>query len=196
MPRNVRKIASGMHFRRMPFMRLVRQIAQELGEPDVRISSTAMLDVQEITEQYFTVLMRRCRIAMVHAHRETLYPSDIDAVYAIAYHKGPVPEWPCRAKPLVKKTTDGPVKTQKVYTGNEKKAISVPAIQRAANKAFVLRISELAYERCTSTVKAFLTDLMTDCIACAKSNKRHTIKADDVDEASGAFHSYFGPAAL
>lgn len=65
-----------MLIRRLPFARLVREIAQDFQQ-DVRFQSSALMALQECTEAYMVGLFEDSNLCAIHAKRVTLMPKDI-----------------------------------------------------------------------------------------------------------------------
>lgn len=76
--REIRKYqkSTGMLIRRLPFQRLVREIAQAFKD-DVRFQSTAILALQEASEAYLVGLFEDCNLCAIHANRVTIQPKDL-----------------------------------------------------------------------------------------------------------------------
>ena len=62
--------------RKLPFQRLVREIAQDYGK-DIRFRSSAIGALQEATESYLVGLFEDTNLAAIHAKRVTILPKDI-----------------------------------------------------------------------------------------------------------------------
>ena len=62
--------------RKLPFQRLVRQIAY-VYKKDLRFQSSAILALQEATEAYLVVLFEDTNLSAIHAKRVTIMPRDI-----------------------------------------------------------------------------------------------------------------------
>ena len=62
--------------RKLPFQRLVREIAQEY-KADLRFQSTAMLCLQEASEGYLVGLFEDTNLCAIHGKRVTLLPKDM-----------------------------------------------------------------------------------------------------------------------
>lgn len=62
--------------RRLPFQRLVKEIAQEF-KTDLRWQSTALMALQEAAEAYLVGLFEDTNLCAIHARRVTIYPKDI-----------------------------------------------------------------------------------------------------------------------
>jgi histone H3 len=62
--------------RKMPFQRLVREIAQDMRD-DLRFQSTAILCLQEATEAYLVGLFEDTLLCAFHAKRITITPKDM-----------------------------------------------------------------------------------------------------------------------
>ena len=62
--------------RKMPFQRLVREIAQDF-KTDLRFQSSAVMALQEACEAYLVGLFEDTNICAIHAKRVTIMPKDI-----------------------------------------------------------------------------------------------------------------------
>ncbi|KAF0694156.1 Aste57867_14943 [Aphanomyces stellatus] len=62
--------------RKLPFQRLVREIAQDY-KTDLRFQSTAIIALQEATEAYLVGLFEDTNLCAIHAKRVTIMPRDI-----------------------------------------------------------------------------------------------------------------------
>jgi histone H3 len=62
--------------RKLPFQRLVREIAQDY-KSDLRFQSAAILALQEAAEAYLTGLFEDTNLCAIHAGRVTVMPSDM-----------------------------------------------------------------------------------------------------------------------
>ncbi|KAH6563957.1 hypothetical protein BASA50_003767 [Batrachochytrium salamandrivorans] len=62
--------------RKLPFQRLVREIAQDF-KTDLRFQSSAIGALQEASEAYLVGLFEDTNLAAIHAKRVTIQPKDI-----------------------------------------------------------------------------------------------------------------------
>merc|ERR1712060_608185 len=62
--------------RKLPFQRLVREIAQDF-KTDLRFQSSAVMALQEASEAYLGGLMEDTNLCAIHAKRVTIMPRDI-----------------------------------------------------------------------------------------------------------------------
>ena len=62
--------------RKLPFQRLVREIAQEF-KTDLRFQSSAVMALQEASESYLVGLFEDTNLCAIHAKRVTIMPKDI-----------------------------------------------------------------------------------------------------------------------
>ena len=62
--------------RKLPFQRLVREVAQEFAA-ELRFQGSAVLALQEATEAYLVSLFEDTNLAAIHAKRVTITPKDI-----------------------------------------------------------------------------------------------------------------------
>ena len=63
--------------RKLPFQRLVREIAQNLTKADIHFQSGAIMALQEASEAYLVGLLEDSNLCAVHAKRVTIMPKDI-----------------------------------------------------------------------------------------------------------------------
>eukprot|EP00887_Chlorella_sp_A99_P003553 scaffold7.g3553.t1 len=76
--REIRKYqkSTELLIRKLPFQRLVREIAQDF-KTDLRFQSQAVLALQEAAEAYLVGLFEDTNLAAIHAKRVTIQPKDI-----------------------------------------------------------------------------------------------------------------------
>lgn len=76
--REIRKYqkSTDLLMRKMPFQRVVREIAQEIC-PSIRFQSSALLALQESAEAYLVGLFEDANLCAIHAKRVTLMPRDM-----------------------------------------------------------------------------------------------------------------------
>jgi len=65
-----------MLIRKLPFQRLVREVAQEF-QADIRFQSQALLAIQEAAEAYLVGLFEDTNLCAIHAKRVTIMPKDM-----------------------------------------------------------------------------------------------------------------------
>jgi histone H3 len=76
--REIRKFqkSTELLIRKLPFQRLVREIAQDMAR-DLRFQSNAVLALQEASEAYLVGLFEDTNLCAIHAKRVTIMPKDI-----------------------------------------------------------------------------------------------------------------------
>lgn len=76
--REIRKYqkSTDLLIRKLPFQRLVREIAAEMKN-DIRFQSTAILALQEASEAYLVGLFEDTNLCAIHAKRVTIMAKDI-----------------------------------------------------------------------------------------------------------------------
>lgn len=77
--REIRKYqkSTELLIRKLPFQRLVREIAQQFNLKDYRFQSTAILALQEASEAYLVGLFEDTNACAIHAKRVTIMPKDM-----------------------------------------------------------------------------------------------------------------------
>ena len=63
--------------RKLPFQRLVRELAQDLGKVNIRFQSGVIMVLQEALQAYIVGLLKDANLCAVHAKRVTIMPKDI-----------------------------------------------------------------------------------------------------------------------
>jgi histone H3 len=76
--REIRKFqkSTDLLIRKLPFQRLVRELAQDFRS-DLRFQSSAVLALQESSEAYLVNLFEDTNLCAIHAKRVTIMPKDI-----------------------------------------------------------------------------------------------------------------------
>jgi histone H3 len=78
--REIRKYqqSTELMFRRAPFQRLVRELAQDIRLLfEVRFQPSALLAIQEAAEAYLVGLFEDTNLCAIHAHRQTIQIKDM-----------------------------------------------------------------------------------------------------------------------
>ena len=75
--REIRKYqkSTDLLIRREPFMRLIREIAQDFKD-ELRFQGTALLAAQEASEAYLVGLFEDTNLCAIHGGRKTIMPKD------------------------------------------------------------------------------------------------------------------------
>ena len=83
--RQIRKFqkSTELLLRKAPFMRLVREIAQDF-KSELRFSPGAFLALQEATEARMVCVFEDANLCAIHGKRVTIYPKDIQLARRIA----------------------------------------------------------------------------------------------------------------
>ena len=69
--------------RKLPFQRLMRELAQDLGKMNIRFQSGAIMALQEASEAYLVGLLEDANLCTVHAKRVTTMTKDIQLAWQI-----------------------------------------------------------------------------------------------------------------
>ncbi|XP_050644947.1 histone H3.1-like [Macaca thibetana thibetana] len=139
--------------RKLPFQRLVREIAQDF-KTDLRFQSSAVMALQEACEAYLVGLFEDTNLCTW--------------LTMSGRGKG--------GKGLGK---GGAKRHRKVLRDNIQ-GITKPAIRRLARRGGVKRISGLIYEETRGVLKVFLENVIRDAVTYTEHAKRKTVTAMDV----------------
>ena len=82
--RQIRKYqkSTELLIRKLPFQRLVREVAQDF-KCDLRFQSTALMALQEAAEAYLVGIMEDTNLCAIHAKRVTIMPKDMQLARCI-----------------------------------------------------------------------------------------------------------------
>ena len=69
--------------RKLPFQRLVREIAQEIAGTEYRFQSAAIAALQEASEAHLVELFHDVNLMAIHAKRVTILPKDVQLAIRI-----------------------------------------------------------------------------------------------------------------
>jgi histone H3 len=90
--REIRKYqkSTDLLIRKLPFQRLVREIAQDLSiyRTDLRFQSSAVQALQEAAEAYLVGLFEDTNLSAIHAKRVTIMPKDMMLARRIRGERG------------------------------------------------------------------------------------------------------------
>lgn len=77
--REIRKFqkSTELLIRKVPFQRLVKEVAQDVSSTPMRFQSIAILALQEAAEAYLTGLFEDTNLCAIHAKRVTIMPKDM-----------------------------------------------------------------------------------------------------------------------
>ncbi|XP_058868210.1 histone H3.v1 [Acipenser ruthenus] len=95
--------------RKLPFQRLVREIAQDF-KTDLRFQSSAVMALQEASEAYLVGLFEDTNLCAIHAKRVTIMPKDIQLARRIRGERPPA----CRI--FLSAATDSPLRSLEADT--------------------------------------------------------------------------------
>ncbi|XP_030616089.1 uncharacterized protein LOC115802015 [Delphinapterus leucas] len=162
--------------RKLPFQRLVREIAQDF-KTDLRFQSSAVMALQEACEAYLVGLFEDTNLCAIHAKRVTIMPKDIQLARRIRGERSLVMSG--RGKGGKGLGKGGAKRHRKVLRDNIQ-GITKPAIRRLARRGGVKRISGLIYEETRGVLKVFLENVIRDAVTYTEHAKRKTVTAMDV----------------
>jgi histone H3 len=63
--------------RKLPFGRLVREVAQDMNKAEMRFQASALMALQEAGEAYLVGIMEDSNLCAIHAKRVTIMPKDM-----------------------------------------------------------------------------------------------------------------------
>ncbi|XP_040482649.1 histone H3-like centromeric protein CSE4 [Ursus maritimus] len=109
--------------RKLPFQRLVREIAQDF-KTDLRFQSSAVMALQEASEAYLVGLFEDTNLCAIHAKRVTIMPKDIQLARRIRGERNQE-DVMARTKQTARKSTGGKAPRKQLATKAARK--SAPA---------------------------------------------------------------------
>nr|XP_017193149.2 uncharacterized protein LOC100353127 [Oryctolagus cuniculus] len=173
--------------RKLPFQRLVREIAQDF-KTDLRFQSSAVMALQEACEAYLVGLFEDTNLCAIHAKRVTIMPKDIQLARRIRGERRlrrlrrviPADAGMSGRGKGGKGLGKGGAKRHRKVLRDNIQGITKPAIRRLARRGGVKRISGLIYEETRGVLKVFLENVIRDAVTYTEHAKRKTVTAMDV----------------
>ncbi|MGH0157054.1 UNVERIFIED_CONTAM: hypothetical protein FKN15_032883 [Acipenser sinensis] len=164
--------------RKLPFQRLVREIAQDF-KTDLRFQSSAVMALQEASEAYLVGLFEDTNLCAIHAKRVTIMPKDIQLARRIREPKAaPAPKKGSK-KAVAKSQPKGGKKRRK--TRKESYAIYVYKVLKQVHPD--TGISSKAMGIMNSFVNDIFERIAGESSRLAHYNKRSTITSREIQTA-------------
>ncbi|XP_055645511.1 uncharacterized protein LOC129782167 [Toxorhynchites rutilus septentrionalis] len=168
--------------RKLPFQRLVREIAQDF-KTDLRFQSSAVMALQEASEAYLVGLFEDTNLCAIHAKRVTIMPKDIQLARRI------------RGEPMAPKTSGKAAKksgkAQKSITKTDKKKKKVR--RKESYAIYIYKVLKQVHpdtgisSKAMSIMNSFVNDIFERIAAessrLAHYNKRSTITSREIQTA-------------
>nr|CAI5858636.1 unnamed protein product [Callosobruchus analis] len=161
--------------RKLPFQRLVREIAQDF-KTDLRFQSSAVMALQEASEAYLVGLFEDTNLCAIHAKRVTIMPKDIQLARRI---RAPRKQLATKAARKSAPATGGVKKPHRYRPGT----VALREIRRyqiAQDFKTDLRFQSSAVMALQEASEAYLVGLFEDTNLCAIHAKRVTIMPKDI----------------
>ena len=84
---------SELLIRKLPFQRLVRELAQDYHVEALRFQASAVEALQQASEDYLVGIFQHANRAAIHAKRVTIMPKDIQLARRIRGERDPPNPW-------------------------------------------------------------------------------------------------------
>ncbi|CAJ0957601.1 unnamed protein product, partial [Ranitomeya imitator] len=179
--------------RKLPFQRLVREIAQDF-KTDLRFQSSAVMALQEASEAYLVGLFEDTNLCAIHAKRVTIMPKDIQLARRIRGERVlDLPRRDHNTKALFRATKSSPNEPSPerslfcAYSPCTKRRHG-RSVNRRRLLLPILQLAEeassaspgLIYEETRGVLKVFLENVIRDAVTYTEHAKRKTVTAMDV----------------
>ena len=69
--------STNLLIRKLPFQRLVKEVVVQMFEQQYRFQSTALLALQEASEQFLVNMFEKVNHIAIHANRQTIMSKDV-----------------------------------------------------------------------------------------------------------------------
>ncbi|EDV44939.2 uncharacterized protein Dana_GF20359 [Drosophila ananassae] len=170
--------------RKLPFQRLVREIAQDF-KTDLRFQSSAVMALQEASEAYLVGLFEDTNLCAIHAKRVTIMPKDIQLARRIRGERASIKKYitatyKCDAQklaPFIKKYLKSAVANGKLIQTKGKGASGSFKLSASAKKEPKPKPSSVEKKTKTKKVSTKKTGATTKKAAGAADKKPKTKKA-------------------
>nr|XP_033811841.1 uncharacterized protein LOC117365474 [Geotrypetes seraphini] len=178
--------------RKLPFQRLVREIAQDF-KTDLRFQSSAVMALQEASEAYLVGLFEDTNLCAIHAKRVTIMPKDIQLARRIRGERKVVRNYtempePAKSAPAAKKGSKKAVsKTQKKDGKRRKKQ------RKESYGIYIYKVLKQVHpdtgisSKAMGIMNSFVSDIFEriagEASRLAHYNKRSTITSREIQTA-------------
>ncbi|CAK8681704.1 unnamed protein product [Clavelina lepadiformis] len=162
--------------RKLPFQRLVREIAQDF-KTDLRFQSSAVMALQEASEAYLVGLFEDTNLCAIHAKRVTIMPKDIHTCTTTTT------TWVSSKgnKKAVKKAV--PADSRRKSERNERESFSIYIYKVLKQVHPDTGISSKAMSIMNSFVNDIFERIASEASRLAHYNKRSTISSREIQTA-------------
>uniref|UniRef100_A0A8C8Y0U3 Core Histone H2A/H2B/H3 domain-containing protein n=1 Tax=Panthera leo TaxID=9689 RepID=A0A8C8Y0U3_PANLE len=169
--------------RKLPFQRLVREIAQDF-KTDLRFQSSAVMALQEACEAYLVGLFEDTNLCAIHAKRVTIMPKDIQLARRIRGERA-APATGGVKKPHRYRPGTVALREIRRYQKSTELLIRKLPFQRLVREIAQdfktdLRFQSSAVMALQEACEAYLVGLFEDTNLCAIHAKRVTIMPKDI----------------
>ncbi|GMT22054.1 hypothetical protein PFISCL1PPCAC_13353, partial [Pristionchus fissidentatus] len=168
--------------RKLPFQRLVREIAQDF-KTDLRFQSSAVMALQEAAEAYLVGLFEDTNLCAIHAKRVTIMPKDIQLARRIRGERAMPP------KPSAKGAKKAGKSQKTARTGDKKRRKS----RKESYSVYIYRVLKQVHpdtgvsSKAMSIMNSFVNDVFEriagEASRLAHYNKRSTISSREIQTA-------------
>ncbi|XP_040400708.1 uncharacterized protein LOC121063867 [Cygnus olor] len=165
--------------RKLPFQRLVREIAQDF-KTDLRFQSSAVMALQEASEAYLVGLFEDTNLCAIHAKRVTIMPKDIQLARRI---RGEPKSAPAPKKGSKKAVTKTQKKGDKKRRKTRKESYSIYVYKVLKQVHPDTGISSKAMGIMNSFVNDIFERIAGEASRLAHYNKRSTITSREIQTA-------------
>ncbi|KAG9344877.1 hypothetical protein JZ751_010568, partial [Albula glossodonta] len=166
--------------RKLPFQRLVREIAQDF-KTDLRFQSSAVMALQEASEAYLVGLFEDTNLCAIHAKRVTIMPKDIQLARRI--HNMPDPAKTAPKKGSKKAVTKSAAKGGKKRRKSRKESYAIYVYKVLKQVHPDTGISSKAMGIMNSFVNDIFERIAGEASRLAHYNKRSTITSREIQTA-------------
>nr|XP_033811840.1 uncharacterized protein LOC117365473 [Geotrypetes seraphini] len=180
--------------RKLPFQRLVREIAQDF-KTDLRFQSSAVMALQEASEAYLVGLFEDTNLCAIHAKRVTIMPKDIqlarrirgERFWKVLRNYTEMPE-PAKSAPAAKKgskkaVSKTPKKDGRKYKRRRKESYAIYIYKVLKQVHPDTGISSKAMGIMNSFVSDIFERIAGEASRLAHYNKRSTITSREIQTA-------------
>ncbi|KAB7503602.1 histone H3 [Armadillidium nasatum] len=168
--------------RKLPFQRLVREIAQDF-KTDLRFQSSAVMALQEASEAYLVGLFEDTNLCAIHAKRVTIMPKDIQLARRIRIVYAMAPKTSGKAAKKAGKAQKSISKGDKKKKKRRKESYSIYIYKVLKQVHPDTGISSKAMSIMNSFVNDIFERIAAEASRLAHYNKRSTITSREIQTA-------------
>ncbi len=170
------KEATKLLLQRLPFDRMIRQLAGEMGDKDIHFGAGSLMSIQHFTEQKVTDLIKASVSLALHAKREGVKASDVQMAWDLTY------QW------VPQTSTEAALDDTNTEEGEEEKPMKgTNGMVRLGRRGGAKRIGKDAFPVIRRFIHSLVSIMLSRTIEILRYRKVITVGLTDLETSVSTF---------